>query len=378
MAEPEYIGKNLIRIMLGSADLRSEKEFADFYLAPLPLLKAAARRFRRFRRRAKRAARRDVEVNVSIYDDFRIAVLNDLDTPELRQELQRRLGQCIDRLKYGHDEDKIEIVMFLSMFLSDAASKIFKGRRRIPLGSYGLMTVIYEDSFNRAMETVPRARDMVDEDMYELWCAEHREKDLVIIESTLERLDVFEALAVCLERDHTLAQAWERQKLYLSERIWVRVASGAMSFEPSFFAPDEIVLAIDKMEERYWRKVWSPSRYVVFLAVSNLVMCIQEVMDEVMSPQRIVQLTDALNAVGQKCLESDDEQKRSWLPGIQALIDDLQKAEYPSQSRVVQALYMQGFMQALNEVDAPSPHWQRFLKLLGKSRLFRQFSEEEL
>ena len=70
--------------MQGSVVLRREKEFADFYLEPVPLLEAAARCFPRFNRRAKRVARRGEEGVTPIYDDYRIAVLDELDTPQLR------------------------------------------------------------------------------------------------------------------------------------------------------------------------------------------------------------------------------------------------------------------------------------------------------
>lgn len=345
--------------MQRSADLRSESEFVDLYLEPLPLLKAAARRFPRFRRRARRAARRGKGGNSSIYDDYRIAVLNDLDSPELRGELQRRLGRCIDRLKYGNDEAKIETAMFISLFLSDRASKLMKGKRPLPLGGYGLVTTLYEDSFDRAMEMVPSARGIVGDDLYELWCGLRREQDL----------------AARLERDRALAHAWQRQGEHLGEGLWLHIAGGAMSFEPSFFTSDEIALVMAKMERRHWSKPWSPSRHIVFLATSSFVTCIRETVDEVVSPQRIAALVRALRAMGQRALESDSEETRSWVPALQVAIDDLLDAEVPSQSVVLQALYAQDLFEAMSEAEEMKPHWQRFLKLLQKSRLFKQLGE---
>ena len=376
-AGPEYIEESCERVMLGSADLRLEKEFAGFYLEPLPLLEAARRHFPRFRRRAKRAARLGRGVTPTIYDDYRIAVLNDLDTPSLRAQLQDRIEKCVNRLKYGRDETKIEIAMVLAAFLSDEANKMVKRKKALPLGVYGLVTTIYEDSFDRAMETVPSVWDIVGDDLYDLWCVKHREGDLAIIESVVERLAVFEELATRLESDDALAQVWKRQTGYITENLGVHIGGGAIHLDPSFFDRDEIALVMDRMERRHWAKLWSPSRYVTYLAMNNLVMCIRETVDEVVSPQRITKLVETLTAVGQRCLESD-ERARSWVPAIQVAIDSLLEAETPSQSVAVQAFLLQGFLPALTESDEISPHWQRFLGRLQKTRLFKQLDGEDL
>jgi hypothetical protein len=366
-AGPEYLSDNFIRVMRGSADLRADKEFASFHLEPLPLLMAAARRFPRFRRRLKRATRQRPEKILSLYDDYRIAVLNDLDTPELRRQLQKRIGRCLDRLKYGHDEAKIENAMFLSVLLSDKTGEMLGKRRAIPLGAYGLVTVIYEDSFDRAMETIPRAREIVGAELYELWCLKHREEDLAAIESTVEGLGTFEELAARLESDRALARAWQRQERHLGEALELHIASNALHFDPSFFTPDEIALAMDRMERRHWSKPWSLSRYLIPLAMYNLALCVREAIDEVVSPERVAKLVETLKATGQSAIASGDEQMRSWVPALQAAIDDLLEAETPSQSIAMQALYLQSLLETIEEDNATSPRWQRFLKRLRQS-----------
>jgi len=120
--------------MQGGAALRQEPEFADLYFEPRQTLEAAARHFPRFSQRLRRVARRDENAVAPVYDDYRIAVLNDLDTPQFRQQLQRRLEQCIDRLKYGHDVEKLETALFISVLLSNKASKTMKGKKPLPLG----------------------------------------------------------------------------------------------------------------------------------------------------------------------------------------------------------------------------------------------------
>jgi hypothetical protein len=112
-AGPSYFADNFIRILQGCTILRQEPEFANLYFEPRQTREAAARRFLRFRPRLMRAARRGTEAAAPLYDDYRIAVMNDLDTPQFRRQLQRRLGQCMDRLKYDHNAEKIEMVLFI-------------------------------------------------------------------------------------------------------------------------------------------------------------------------------------------------------------------------------------------------------------------------
>jgi hypothetical protein len=365
-AGPDYLQDHFIRIMQGSAALRYEPEFADLYLEPRQTLEAAARHFPRFRRRVRRVSRQGAEAAAAAYDDYRIAVLNDLDTPQLRQQLQRRLERCIDRLKHGHDVDKIEMVLFLSVLLSDRASKLVKGKDALPLGVYGLVTAAYEDSFDRAMGEMPSARDIVGDELYELWCVRHREEDLATIAAATEQVSTFAELADRLETDPALALAWKRQELHLIEDLQAQMAAG-VRLRPDFFTPDEAVLAMDKMEQRYLSKPWSLSRYFTLLALLNFTDCIRETLDEIVSPQRIAEMIEGLKSVGQQCLETDDERLHSLVPHVQAAIHHLQSEETPSQNQVVMTMYLLSLSVAASDVDALSPHWRRLFKRMEEA-----------
>ncbi len=105
--EPGYFAKdnvirllqdNVIRLLQDSVILHQEPEFADFYLDPRQTLEAAARHFPRLSRRLERVRRRHEDRARLVYDDFRIAVLDDLGTPQFRQELRRRQTRCLNRL----------------------------------------------------------------------------------------------------------------------------------------------------------------------------------------------------------------------------------------------------------------------------------------
>jgi hypothetical protein len=375
-AGPDYLQNNFIRIMQGGAALRQEPEFADLYFEPRQTLEAAARQFPRFSQRLRRVARRDENAVAPVYDDYRIAVLNDLDTPQFRQQLQRRLEQCIDRLKYGHDVEKLETALFISVLLSNKASKTMKGKKPLPLGVYSLVTTMYEDSFDRAMEETPEARDIVGDDLYELWCAKHSEKDLAAIAAATEQISAFEELSDHLETNPALAQAWRRQESYLIDDLQMRLAQGGLSLSPGFFTADEVTLSMRKMEQQYWNKPWSLSRYVMLLAIANFVHCIRETVDEIVSPQRIAEMIERWQFLGQHCMEAEDKRLRSLVPHVQAAIHQLQSEKMPSRNRVITTIYLLDCLDVWRDTDALSPRWQQFFKHLQRSRLWRKVSED--
>lgn len=369
-AGPNYFRDNFIRLLQGCATLRQEPEFADLYLDPTQTLEAAAYHFPRFVRRMRRAARRGV--GAAAYDDYRIAVLNDLDTPQFRRQLQRRLARCIDRLKHGHDAEKFETALFISALLSDKASKLVKGKDALPLGIYGLVTVIYEDSFDRAMEKAPDARDVVGDELYELWCAKHNKEDLEVITAAVDQISAFEELAVRMGTTPALALAWKRQERYLVEELQSQMVHLGLTFTPSSFTPEEVALAMDKIEQRHLSKPWSLSRYSAVLAAANFARCVRETLDEIVSPHRIAEMIEVFESVGQKCLESDDDRLRALVPHFQAAICHLQSEQTSSRNKVVQTMYLLSFLTAVGDADALNPRWQRFLKHLKRSRFLRR------
>lgn len=374
----QYILESLPHVLQASAELRTEKEFANYYLEPKPLLEAAARRFPRFRRRAKRRTRLGRPLEASLYDDYRIAVLGDLDTPALRKELGNRAQRCFERLMFGSDEPNIESALFLSMLLDPEKGRVLRRGKRVPLGLMGLVTVVYEESFDRAMETVPEARETAGESLYSVWCDRHKEQDLAELDALLEGLPEFDQLGVRLKAESRLAWVWKRQQEGILESLWVHIVSGVLSFEPGFFAPEEIQTAMDRMERRHWSKPWNLSRYLLIPASLNLLACINETLDEIMSRERTAELVKALQAVGQSCFASQDEQMRSFVLAVQAGIEELAVVEPVSRTKVVQNLFLHELIETLSEAKDLSPHWLRFSQQVARSRLIRSMGVQDL
>jgi len=300
-------------------------------------------------------------------------VLNDLDTPQFRQELQRRLARCTDRLKHEHDADKIEITLFLALFLMPETRKIVGGKKPLPLGVCGLVTTIYEDSFDQAMAEIPEARDIIGDTLYDLWCARHSKEDMAVIHAAVEQIDAFEELAIRVEGDPALTRAWQRQESYLIEELQTYMGREGLSIEPGFFTPEEATLPLAMMQRRYWNKPWSPSRYSMMLAMMNMVRCVLETVDEIVSPERMTQISQGLKTVGQMCLKADNERLRALVPNIQAAIQHLQSETRPSQNRVITTLYLMSLLLAIDE-ESLSPRWRRFFERTQKSRLMRRFT----
>jgi len=374
-AGPKYLEDNFVRIMQASTNLRQEPEFVDLYFEPRPTLDAVARYFPRFRSRLMRAARRGTEAVAPVYDDYRIAVMDDLDTPQFRRQLQRRLERCMGRLTRSGDVDNLEIILVLSMLLGDEGRQMARGRDALPLGVYGLATAIYEDSYDRAMREVPSARDIVGDELYDLWCAEHHDEDLEVIAAAVERISAFDELGRHIERNPRLALAWERQQQSLVEDLQLRMASLGFTFSPGLFTHDEAALAIDMMEQRHLSKPWSLSRYFALPAMISFTNCIRDTVDEIVTPERMAEMIEAFRSVGREALESDDDRLHALVPHVQAAIHYLQSEPTPSRNRIVGAVYLLSCVTVLGDLEDPDPRWQRFFKRLEKSRLLRNMDE---
>jgi hypothetical protein len=367
-AGPDYFEDNFIRLMQNCFLLRQEPEFANLYLDFRPTLQASQRHFARFKRRSMRVMRRGPEAAASAYDDYRIAVLQDLDTPQLREQLRRRLKKCMNRLTRNHDVDMLETAMFTSVLL-DGEADYLKGRQKaLPLGAFGLVTKIYEETFDRAMVEIADARDIVGDDLYTLWGIKHHQEDMQAIAAAVERINAFEELAAHIEADPALALAWKRQKEHLVEELGKEIVQMELIIESAMFSPAQVALAMDKMERRYLNRPWSLSRYFTLPAIMKFTRCIQEALDELMSPQKMADIAEKLESLGQNSLESDDERLRALVPHFQAALQNLQDEPCPPYNQVARTMYLLSMFAVWSDVEALSPRWQKLVGRLMKSR----------
>lgn len=259
---PDYLDENLARLIVASAELREEREFADLTLDPRRTLEAAAHHFPHFRRRFRRAARRDEEKAAEVFDEYRIAALEELDSPQLREDLRRRLDRFITRAQHRGDPDKLEAALLFSMLLQDEQSIL---REPLPLGLCGLMTVVYE--LDRAMAELPDAEQIADQDLIEIWRQRHREEDMAALAAAANRAKTLEDLNRRMAGDPELSLAWRRQRPHLLETLEDELVNLGPDFIPSHFTVEEVALAMERMERDRLSKPWHLSRYIIPIAL---------------------------------------------------------------------------------------------------------------
>lgn len=363
---PNYFEKNLGRCLKNSYVLREEPEFADFYFDSERTLEAAVRHFPRFKKQINKEAELDRGNTQLVYDDYRLAVIDDLDTPQLREEFRRRLEQCKSRFLNTRDLDNLEMTFIISTWVSIGMRR--KNEAKSPLGLCGLVMSTYEESFDRAMQTIEDAREKIDDDLYAIWCGVHHRKDMEAIVAATERARTVEELTADLEAHPDLALAWERQEENLLEEIQTKLYQGQISLEPHPITRDEAVIALDKMEKRHLSKPWHLSRYFLSRASANFASCIYETVDEVVTPQRRAALIERFKAEAQTHLKSDDDRSRALAPQVYAMLRRLESEPVASENRAIMILFVDRLVEVLSDEDALSPHWRRLFKRIKKKQ----------
>ena len=364
--EPDYFGKNLKRCLRDSYLLREEPEFADFYFDPERTLEAAVQNFPHFKEQINKEAELDRGNTQLVYDDYRLAVIDDLDTPQLREDLLERLEQCKARFLSAYELDKLEMTFIILTWTRIGMRG--KPEAKPPLGLSGLVMSTYEESLDRAMQTIEGARERIDDDLYAIWCGVHHRKDMEAITAATERAHTVEELTADLEAHPDLALAWERQEETLLEELQVKLIHEQISLEPHPITRDEATVALDKMERRHLSSPWHLSRYFFSRASANFAACIYETVDEVVTPRKRAALIKHTKAKAQIYLESDDDQRRALAPHVYAMLRRLESEPVASENQAVMMFFVNRIADVLGDEDALSPRWQRLLRRIIKKQ----------
>lgn len=137
--EAENIEERFIRVMIDSAELADEPEFADLYMDGEKAAQVTARWLEKYMPILSAAKNKTQDEIHQANDEMRIEVIKELATPSFRKDLLQRLQILIDRLSRTKDQKKLEVAFLLHPILS----------RQIELwGVCGLILGIY----NRSME----------------------------------------------------------------------------------------------------------------------------------------------------------------------------------------------------------------------------------
>lgn len=367
---PEYLQQNFIHWMEDSARLQQEPEFSDFCFDLPRTLAVATRQFARFKGRLVKAIKADQrETFATTYDDYRIAAVAELATPEFKRQLIRRLEQCGQRLGRSKNTDLFETATVITVFLN--SDKI--GEAKMPLGVYGLVTGIYETSFDRAMREVPEACEVVSADLYGLWQARHQLEDLALLDQAVAAAATFDELLATVMAEPALVLALQRQEDHLIEEFEQATITGELPFDIDFFTPAETYLAIEQMECRYLSRPWSLSRYLNLLTALNFTKCLAQVLDELATPQRQGEATAWWQATGRRCFDHADEAWRKFVLSALAVIQSLQHYPPQTRSRVLMFMYMAEVVQyIITSTDQLSPVFVKSFKRVEKSLLLKK------
>jgi len=364
--EPNAFEENLRRCLKDSYVLREKAEFANFYFDPERTLEAAVRHFPRFKKQINKEAELNRGNTQLVYDDYRLAVIDDFDTPQLREDILGRLEQCKAHFLSPHDLDKLEMTFIISTWVSIGVRG--KNEAKSPLGLCGLVMDTYEASFDRAMQTLEDARARIDDDLYAIWCGVHYSEDMETITAATARAHTVEELTADLEALPDLALAWERQEENLLEKMQTKLYQGQISLVPYPIRRDEAVMALDKMEKRHLSKPWHLSRYFLSRASANFASCIYETVDEMVTPQRRTALIERFKTETQTYLDDDDDQSCALAPHVYAMLRCLESEPVASENRALMMLFANRLVEVLSDEDALSPRWQRLFKRIKKKQ----------
>ncbi len=371
---PEYMEENFIRLMRDSGQLQEEPEFTDLYFDLEQTLAVSNKQFARFRKLFQKAIKRDDEDTViTTYDDYRIAVINELATPKFKQQLKHNLDRCQKRLNPNNQSELLECAAFVSVLMDSE-----KLQENFPLGIYGLVTVIYGASFDRAMIELPNAHDLIDDNLlYTIWQAKHETDDIILLELAVKAANTFEELLNEVDDEPELAVALQRQQEHLAKALPQRLMSLGIWFKPHFFEPDEIRVGLDIMEAKYLSKPWSLSRYITPLIVFKYVKVIYQTLEELMTPQRQEEAIAWWQHNGQICLTGDDDAKHALSVNVLAAVKLLQSEPDPVHSPIITSMYaIETFAFISASSDNLSPVWTKTFNRIEKSIFWKLISRK--
>lgn len=139
----EQLYDYLVHILRDSHTLRQEPEFRDLYFDLEQTAEVNARVMAKHEKKLREMANKSKDERQEYYDEVRIEAIEELATPEFRQEVLHRLQNLSKRLASGRDAQKKEIALMLQPVLQ---------MQQIPWGICGLITSIYEASTERVQK----------------------------------------------------------------------------------------------------------------------------------------------------------------------------------------------------------------------------------
>ncbi len=322
---PDQFMARLERGLMGSWVLRQEQEFSDFYFDPDSLLNSLVRHQERYE--ARFAALGEIndknrDIAHQLYDEFRIDVIADLVTLEVRSDLQKRAERCRARLQRGQDTDRLEMILYVSTLLSQA-------KPLLPLGVCALFTVIFEESKEQALKIEEGHEALVAQITAQL--PKGAEPDMEQLLAIAQQPDRMAQFLETLDTHPETRASLERDMDRMIDEVSEAVRYGKLPLD--LFTEDEVLLTYADLFIALESK--SPKKRLDKEANARLLVdAMKRNLNELVTPARNRQIRQKLDALSSEMQRSSDQARQkmgaklfvvastldSWAPGKHPLV----------------------------------------------------------
>lgn len=279
--------ESVIQLLIGSASLRTEPEFRDLHFDVERAAQISARIFPKYAPRFERVMRKSGDERQQVYDDFRIEVIDELATPEFRQDLLKRLERCAARFQREGKQERWETTMLLRGVMEQP---------KLPWGICALLTTLFEET--RAVMEVHDAeeQELLGDFTGRIKGATDPSHSLPLTIPP-ERTDEF---ARKVDAKPGLRERLERKAQSMIDGFERELFQG--KYELHVFSDEEIQRAIQCFDNFAQSNVLDPKKPLTDGAAKGFAACIEQTVRALATPERIQDIVKALKQTGTEWL----------------------------------------------------------------------------
>ena len=314
----DYLKKNLIRIMINSAQLAEEPEFRDLYLDGGKAVQVTERWLKKYDKRSDAAKKKGPGEYQEFTDEMRIEIVAELVTPAFRAEVDQRLQTLMDRLMKGKDTKKLEMVMMLTPALR---------MKSIPWGVCGLILEIYNHTMQRAMQEYEEDQGVFDAVAEALEAEGEENMEVFAILKHPDKLEqvgkkIFEAKPGLRQRAEK--QGWDMVEAFED-------ALGHGDVDLSLFSEEELMLPFQRIQAEFGEPFTQaqPSEEIR----ERIFEAIRQAVTEIMTPERFRHFREDVDKMATNWLRT----RQKWGAVLKFELDDLDGDQYEENKFILAA-----------------------------------------
>ncbi len=310
---PEYLRENAERILIDSAELADEPEFADLSFNRQRAIEVTERWIPKYQNRLEDAQRKSQDEMQEVYDDMRIEIIDELLTPAFRKQVKERVKAAYNRYLAADDLKKLEIVAVLGPLLSMSD---------FPWGICGLIIEIYDRAVEPVIREAKEEQEFIDE------MAKAAKEELKVDEREL--IDMLKNPEPS-EKLEQLGQKLMAANPGLRERVEERAWKIIDAFEDELFQGKidlklfteiELNLPLQRLQEERGEdstEVEPSEDYA-----KQIFQSVQSTLNEIMTPERYLQLRKTVESTAQNWMR----QRNQWAQALQFELAYLDEEKY--------------------------------------------------